>query len=139
MAIIGHGIDAVEIARIRDTLDRHPDRFLDRCFTPDERAYAESSRRRVEHYAARFAAKEAILKALGTGWSRGIAWTDAEVVRDPSGRPGVRLHAAAARIAGELGIERWTISLTHTPTIALASAIAEGGITDPPSRGASKD
>lgn len=124
--IIGHGIDAVEVARIASMIDRHGERFLARCFTEAERSYAESSRRRVEHYAARFAAKEAILKATGTGWSRGVAWTDAEVTREPSGRPGVRLHGAAARVAQELGVTRWVLSLTHTATLAFASAIAEG-------------
>ena len=125
MAIVGHGIDAAEVARIGAMIDRHGDRFLDRCFTKGERTYADASKRRVEHYAARFAAKEAILKCLGTGWSRGVAWTDAEVVREPSGKPGVALHGVAARIAGELGIDRWSLSLTHTSEIAFASAIAE--------------
>lgn len=91
MAIVGHGIDAAEVARIGAMIDRHGERFLSRCFTAGERAYADASKRRVEHYAARFAAKEAILKCLGTGWSRGVAWTDAEVVREPSGKPGVAL------------------------------------------------
>jgi holo-[acyl-carrier protein] synthase len=125
MPILGHGIDAVEVSRIASMLDRHADRFLERCFTAGERAYADASRRRVEHYAARFAAKEAILKALGTGWSRGIDWKDAEIVRDDAGAPGVRLHGAAARIAFGRGIARWSISLSHTPTHAFASAIAE--------------
>jgi holo-[acyl-carrier protein] synthase len=125
MAIVGHGIDAAEVARIGAMIDRHGERFLSRCFTAGERAYADASKRRVEHYAARFAAKEAILKCLGTGWSRGVAWTDAEVTREPSGKPGVRLHGVAARIAGELGIARWSLSLTHTSEIAFASAIAE--------------
>lgn len=126
MAIIGHGIDAVEVSRIAAMIERHGLRFLERCFTPAERAYADSSRRRAEHYAARFAAKEAILKAIGTGWSRGVAWTDAEVVRDATGRPGVHLHGVAAGLARERGIDRWSISLTHTGGMAFASAIAEG-------------
>ncbi len=125
MAIIGHGIDAVEVARIAAMLDRHPERFAQLVFTEAERAYAESGKRRTEHYAARFAAKEAILKCLGTGWSRGVAWTDAEVTREAGGRPGVRLHGVAARIADEMGIRRWGLSLTHTETMAFASAIAE--------------
>ncbi len=125
MAIIGHGIDAAEVARIGSMIDRHGARFLERCFTAGERTYADASKRRIEHYAARFAAKEAILKCLGTGWSRGVAWTDAEVVREASGRPTVALHGVAARIAGELGIARWSLSLTHTSELAFASAIAE--------------
>ncbi|USN99428.1 MAG: holo-ACP synthase [Phycisphaeraceae bacterium] len=125
MAIIGHGIDAVDVARISDLLDRQGERFRDRCFTADEQAYAETSKRRDEHYAARFAAKEAVMKALGTGWAQGVGWTDVEVTRDDAGRPGVRLHGGAARIAEERGITRWTISLTHTDSIAFASVIAE--------------
>lgn len=125
MAIVGHGIDAVDVVRIGEMLARHGDRFTERCFTAGERAYADSSKRRTEHYAARFAAKEAILKCIGTGWSRGVAWTDAEVVREPSGRPTVVLHGVAARIAAEMGIERWTLSLSHTSAMAFASAIAE--------------
>lgn len=127
MAIIGHGIDAVDVPRIAAMIDRHGERFLSRCFTADERAYADASKRRTEHYAARFAAKEAILKAIGTGWSRGVAWTDAEVVREPSGRPAVRLHGVAERVAGEMGITRWALSLTHTEAMAFASAIGEDG------------
>jgi holo-[acyl-carrier protein] synthase len=126
MAVLGHGIDAVEVARIAAMLEGHPERFAQRVFTEAERAYADSSRRRTEHYAARFAAKEAILKCLGTGWSRGIAWTDAEVTREASGKPGVRLHGVAAKVAAEMGITRWTLSLTHTADLAFASAIAEG-------------
>lgn len=126
MAIIGHGIDAVEVKRIAAMIDRHGERFLARCFTPAERAYADASRRRVEHYAARFAAKEAVLKAIGTGWSRGVAWTDAEVTRDNAGRPGVRLHGVAAGIAREIGIAGWSLSITHTDDLAIASAIGEG-------------
>lgn len=125
MPILGHGIDAVEVARIASLLDRHGERFLERCFTAGERAYADASRRRVEHYAARFAGKEAILKALGTGWSRGIDWKDAEILRDDAGAPSVRLHGVAARIAFERGVARWSLSLSHTPTHAFASAIAE--------------
>ena len=106
MAIIGHGIDAAEVARIGAMIDRHGDRFLDRCFTPDERAYADASKRRTEHYAARFAAKEAILKCSGTGWSRGVAWTDAEVVREASGRPAVAPSSSAAAISASKS-RRW--------------------------------
>lgn len=105
-------------------LEEHPDRFLERCFTPDEQRYAaEHPKRRIEHLAARFAAKEAVLKAIGTGLSRGIAWTDVEVTRDPSGAPGVRLRGQALQIATERGITRWILSLSHTEEAAMASAI----------------
>ena len=88
MHIVGHGIDLVEVSRIAELLERHGERFLERCFTAAERGYSDASvKRREEHLAARFAAKEAVLKALGTGWRDGIAWTDIEVVRRPSGQP----------------------------------------------------
>ena len=125
MSILGHGIDLVEIARIGEMVRRHGDHFLDRCFTAAERAYAEASaKRRDEHLAARFAAKEAVLKALGTGWRQGIAWTDVEVVREPSGQPTVRLSGEAARVADAMGVTQWMLSLSHTDTHAMASAIA---------------
>jgi len=124
-----HGVDLVDCARLARSLDRFGDRFLERVFTEGERAYADSSaKRRVEHLAARFAAKEAVLKALGTGWRSGIAWTDVEVVREASGRPTVRLHGQAARAAGSLGVEAWVLSLSHTPTMAIASVIGVGGV-----------
>lgn len=122
--IVGHGIDLVAIARIAELMERHPDRFLTRCFTEAERAYSDSNtKRRLEHYAGRFAAKEAILKVLGTGWTQGIGWTDAEVVREDTGRPTVKLHQVCAKIAAEQGITHWHLSITHTETHAMASAI----------------
>lgn len=125
MRIVGHGLDLVETARVAEMLERHGGRFLDRVYTAAEQDYCRrGARRMVEHLAGRFAAKEAILKALGTGWSGGIAWTDAEVIRDASGRPDVRLHGQASRRAGQLSIVRWQLSLTHIAGIAAASAIA---------------
>ena len=126
MNLVGHGIDIIEVSRISAMRDEHADRFLERCFTPGERAYAESSRRRDEHLAARFAAKEAVLKAIGTGWRDGIAWTDVEVVVLPSGQPTLRLHGKAAEVAEQLGIRKWSVSLSHTENYAVASAIAAG-------------
>jgi holo-[acyl-carrier protein] synthase len=127
MLILGHGIDLVEIVRIGQMLERHGPRFLERCFTAGERAYChEGDRRRIERLAARFAAKEAVLKALGTGWRDGIAWTDVEVVREPSGQPGIRLHGEAAEVARDLGVTGWLLSLTHSDAHAVASAIATG-------------
>lgn len=123
MRIVGHGIDLVDTARIAQMLDQHGDRFLERCFTPGERAYAEDRKRAIDHLAGRFAAKEAILKVLGTGWRGGIAWTDAEVVREPSGRPTVRLHGECERVAQDLGIDEWWMSISHISTHAIASAI----------------
>lgn len=124
MALIGHGIDLVEVARIARMLDEHGDRFLARCFTPAEAEYAASSARRVEHLAARFAAKEAVLKALASGLTSGVSWTDIEVTRDESGQPGIALTGHAARIAERLGARRWHLSLSHTAAHAIASAIA---------------
>lgn len=126
MPVFGHGIDLTEIDRIESMLAEHPDRFIERCFTPREAADAGLGPRRSEHLAARFAAKEAALKALGTGWARGIAWTDIEVVRTDSGKPELFVTGRAAEIAAERGIARWHVSLTHTKDHAVASVIAEG-------------
>ena len=124
MSILGHGIDLVETARIRRLHEQHGQHFLDRVFTPAEQAYcAANPKRYFEHLAGRFAAKEAVLKVLGTGWRGGIAWTDIEVVRDASGRPGIQLTGECARIAAEMGITRWHVSLSHIETHATASAI----------------
>lgn len=128
MTVLSHGIDLVEIARIARMLADHPERFAEKCFTAAERAYCDrSTRRRAEHYAARFAAKEAVLKALGTGWRDGIAWTDIEIVRADSGAPSIALSGEAARIAGSLGVARWSLSMSHAGGdggYAVASAIA---------------
>lgn len=123
--IVGHGIDIVENARIASMLETHGDRFTERVFTVTERSYADhGQRRRVERYAVRFAAKEAVLKALGTGWSEGISWTDVEVLRLATGEPRVLLTGRAAEIAAERGIGAWSLSLSHTEQFAVASAIA---------------
>ena len=128
MQIIGTGIDLVEVSRIGKMVESHGARFLTRCFTEAEQAYAEAGKkRRLEHYAARFACKEAVLKALGTGWRDGIAWTDIEVIREPSGKPRVEVSGRCLEIAEELGIGHWHISLSHSSTHAIASAIASGG------------
>jgi len=126
MGFLGHGVDLVEVSRIADMVDRHGDRFLTRCFTESERKYALGRKRRDEHLAARFAAKEAALKAIGTGWRSGIAWTDVEVILAPSGAPSVRLSGRADEIAGDLGVTDWLLSLSHAGGFAIASAIALG-------------
>jgi len=129
MRIIGHGIDLVEIARIERMLEDHGDRFVTRCFTSDEQAYAEASAAvRGERYAARFAAKEAVLKALGTGLRDGIEWTDIEVARNAAGAPSAVLGGRAEEIARTLGIEAWSLSLSHAGGLAMASAIASGDL-----------
>lgn len=127
MHALAHGIDIVETARVAQLLARHPDRARQRLFTPTELDYAAGKKREIEHLAARFAAKEAVLKALGTGWTGGLAWTDVEVTRDHAGRPGVALHGAAAALAADRGITTWLVSLSHTETHAVASVIGLAG------------
>lgn len=125
MNVISHGIDLVEIARIGRMVDDHADRFIERCYTPREVLYADAApRKRLERLAGRFAAKEAILKAIGTGWRDGIAWTDMEILPDTLGRPVLTLSGTAADLAAKAGIGAWTISISHTDTLAIASAIA---------------
>lgn len=125
MIIIGHGIDIVEIARFTTTLDRTQSEFEYRCFTDLERRIAdEAGMNRVACLAGRFAAKEAVLKAMGTGWSQGIAWTDVEIQRLETGRPNVVLSTKAEDIANRLGVTTWFISISHEASYAVASAIA---------------
>src|SRR3954471_10312404 len=126
MRIIGHGIDLVEVSRILEMLERHAERFLERCFTEREARYAQTSKRRVEHLAARFAAKEAVLKALGTGLRDGMAWTDIEVVLQPSGQPTIEVRGKVGEAAYIMGIGAWALSLSHTDRHAIASVIAMG-------------
>lgn len=124
MDLISHGIDLVDFPRIEQMIERHGERFLDRIFTFAEQQYARSHKNSVERYAGRFAAKEAILKLIGTGWRGKIAWTDVEVVNDPAGRPEVRLSGEVKEIAERLGIRQISISITHTANFAIASAVA---------------
>lgn len=124
MPILGHGIDIVETARIRRSVDEHGQRFLDRVYTPAEQEYCSRNRKRYfEHLSGRFAAKEAVLKVLGTGWRGGIAWTDIEILPEPSGQPKVQLTGECLRIATDLGIQSWHVSISHIETHATASAI----------------
>ncbi|MEM9373670.1 MAG: holo-ACP synthase [Planctomycetota bacterium] len=125
MPVVGHGVDLAEVARIERLLGQHPERFLERCFTADEQHDAGGGPRRGERLAARFAAKEAALKALGTGWADGIGWTDIAVRRLSSGKPELVVRGRAAEIASALGITRWHVSLTHSGAYAMASVIAE--------------
>jgi holo-[acyl-carrier protein] synthase len=125
LVVIGHGVDLIDVSRIERMLVEHAERFRERVFTETERAYAEAGgRRRAERYAARFAAKEAAFKALGTGWRSGIAWTDAEVVHGVDGAPVLRVHGALAEAAQARGVDRWLVTLTHTDTLAMASVLA---------------
>jgi len=125
--IIGSGIDLVEIDRIQHSMDRYGQRFLDRVYTPAEQAYCLRRRKAAESLAARFAAKEAGAKALGTGISRGVNWLEIEVLREPSGRPSLKFHGRAAEIASRLGVAHAALSITHTATLAMASVVLEDG------------
>jgi holo-[acyl-carrier protein] synthase len=124
MTALAHGVDLVENCRIEDLVQRHGDRFLSRVFTPAEVEYARSARNTIERLAGRFAAKEATLKLIGTGWRGKIAWTDIEVVNDAMGRPCVRLSGEVLRIARQRGIGEVCLSITHTTQHAMASAVA---------------
>jgi holo-[acyl-carrier protein] synthase len=123
--IVGTGIDLAEVDRIRSTIERYGDRFIKRIYTPGEIAYVERKANRYERYAARFAAKEAGMKAIGTGWRRGVRWQDFEVVNLPSGRPTLKLHGKAAEHAAGLGVKRISLSLTHTAANGMAFVILE--------------
>jgi holo-[acyl-carrier protein] synthase len=124
--ILGTGVDLAEVARIRACIERYGERFTKRIFTEREIAYAERKANKYERYAARFAAKEAGMKAIGTGWSGGITWKDLEVTNLPSGQPTLALHGVARDIADRLGVRSIHLSLTHTSAQALAWIVLEG-------------
>jgi holo-[acyl-carrier protein] synthase len=123
--IVGSGVDLCEVARIRNAIERHGRRFLERVYTDREIAYAERKANLYERYAARFAAKEAGMKALGTGWRGGVKWRDFEVTNLASGRPTLHFHGRAAEYARKLGIENISLSITHTSEQAVAIVILE--------------
>ncbi len=124
LEIIAHGIDLVDFPRLEQMIERHGQRFIDRIFTAAEQAYAGRHRNTVEKYAGRFAAKEAILKLLGTGWRGKIAWTDIEVTNNAAGRPEVALSGEVKKIADRMKIAHISLSITHTANFAIASAVA---------------
>lgn len=123
VSIVGIGIDVVDVARMRETLSRTPS-FRERCFTVGERAYAEKAHDPAERFAVRFAAKEAVMKAMGLGLGA-FGFYDVEVIRADDGVPSLRISGDAARLADNLGIVHWHLSLTHTETTAAAYVIAE--------------
>ena len=125
--IVGSGIDLVEIGRIQHSMDRYGSRVLNRVYTAEEQAYCLRKRNAAESFAARFAAKEAGAKALGTGISFGVNWLEIEVVRAPGGRPTLRFHGRAAQIAAAMGVVRSALSITHTAALAMASVVLEDG------------
>ncbi len=124
MGIIAHGIDLVDFPRIEDMVKRHGERFLDRVFTAAEQEYANSNKNGIEKLAGRFAAKEAVLKLVGTGWRGKIAWTDIEVINTETGQPQVKLTGEVKKIADKLGIKEISVSITHAANFAIASAVA---------------
>jgi len=123
--IVGLGIDIAEPARVRAAAERYGRRFLERVFTEKEIAYCERKRNKWERFAARFAAKEAAMKALGTGWRRGVRWRDFEVTNLPGGRPTLALSGQAAKLGRRQGVRRIALSLTHTEQFVLAQVIFE--------------
>jgi holo-[acyl-carrier protein] synthase len=123
--IVGTGIDIAEVPRIRQSIERFGQRFLQRIYTPGEMRYCDSKANRMERYAARFAAKEAAMKALGTGWNHGVRWRDCEVVRMPGGRPTIAFHGKAAEFAAKLGVKNTALSISHTQEQAIAQVILE--------------
>ena len=123
--IIGTGIDICEVPRIAQSIERFGDRFLQRVFTESEIRYCQSKKNSVERYGARFAAKEAAMKALGTGASRGVAWTSIEVAHAPGGRPILNLTDGAKLVADRLGVKRISLSITHSENTAMAMVILE--------------
>jgi holo-[acyl-carrier protein] synthase len=123
--IVGTGVDIAEVGRIRASVERFGERFLHRVFTEGEIRYCEGKANRFESYAARFAAKEAAMKALGTGWNHGVRWRDVEVVRAKGQRPTLQFHGLAAELARKMGAKNIALSITHTSEQALANVILE--------------
>jgi holo-[acyl-carrier protein] synthase len=124
--IVGTGIDIAEVPRIRQSIERFGERFLQRVFTAGEIRYCDSKANRAERYAGRFAAKEAAMKALGTGWNHGVRWQDCEVVRMPGSRPTIQFHGKAGEFAAKLGVKNAALSISHTAEHAIAQVILEG-------------
>lgn len=124
--ILGTGVDLAEVDRIRAAITRFGARFTERVYTGAEIAYVEQKANRYERYAGRFAAKEAGMKAIGTGWRGGVRWHDFEVANLPSGKPTLLLHGEAARAAERLGVKSISLSITHTAQLGMAHVILEG-------------
>ena len=123
--IIGIGVDLVEIDRFRKVIERLKDRFILRIFTPEEQRFCSQHRDAVPHYAVRFAAKEALFKALGTGWAKGVTWLDVEVLRERQDAPTIVLHGEAQRLCAAMGSQKVHLSLTHSDNWAIAMVVLE--------------
>ena len=123
--IVGLGVDLAEVDRIQTAIERHGQAFLMRVFTPNEIAYCERHRNKYERYAGRFAAKEAAMKALGTGWRRGVRWLDIEVTRNSAGKPSLHLNGRAREFADHLRVKHISLSVTHSANTAFAQVVFE--------------
>ena len=122
---VGTGIDIAETQRIEQAIERHGERFSRRIFTPSEIAYCERFKNKAERYAARFAAKEAAFKALGTGWANGVRWLDIEIGHQPSGKPELVLSGRAREVAEQLGVTLAVVSISHANRYVVAQVILE--------------
>jgi holo-[acyl-carrier protein] synthase len=123
--IVGTGVDIVETQRIEKAFERHPERFVNRLYTPGEIAYCRKFKNQAERFAARFAAKEAAFKALGTGWREGVRWRDVEVTNLASGKPEIRLTGRALELANQLRVARMAVSISHSDRYVVAQVIFE--------------
>ena len=124
--VVGIGLDLAEVDRIEAAIAKHGERFLTRVYTEAERRYCESKSNKFERFAGRFAAKEAAMKAIGTGWKRGVAWRDFEVMRAPSGQPIIVFHGKAAEIANAMKVKKALVTITHSEKSAIAQVLLEG-------------
>lgn len=124
--ILGVGVDMEEVERLKAAIERHGRRFLERVFTAGEIAHVDRAANRIERYAVRFAAKEAGMKAIGTGWAGGVRWSDFEIVNSESGRPEMKLSGRAAEIATSMGCRAVHVSLSHTKRMAIAQVVLDG-------------
>lgn len=128
--VIGIGTDITECLRIARMIERHGDLFISRVYTSEEIRYCRNRKQTTEHFTGRWAAKEAVMKALGTGWRKGISWRDIEITNKPGGRPIVTLHGGAKQVIEQLGITKMLITISHCHTHATAFAIATGDNDD---------
>ena len=123
--IVGTGVDLAEVPRSKASIERYGEKFIRRIYTPAEIKYVERKANKFERYAARFAAKEAGMKAIGTGWRHGVTWQDFEVSNLPSGKPTLLFHGVAAKFAAHLGVKNVSLSMTHTAELGMAHVILE--------------
>ncbi len=130
MNILGIGTDIIECLRIAQMIERHGELFIRRVYTEHEIAYCSTKKASTQHYAGRWAAKESVLKVLGTGWKKGISWRDIEVRNKPSGAPTITLYAGARDVAEQLGIQKLHISISHCRSHATAYSVAEGNLAE---------